>query len=43
MVYERFSIPEPQEKKQAPPSANGETGKASADRDYFEEFFGRKK
>jgi D-alanyl-D-alanine carboxypeptidase (penicillin-binding protein 5/6) len=43
LVYERFSMPEPQEKKQAPPSENGEAGTASADRDYFEEFFGRKK
>jgi D-alanyl-D-alanine carboxypeptidase (penicillin-binding protein 5/6) len=43
LVYERFSMPEPQEKKPAPPSANGEAGKASADRDYFEEFFGRRK
>jgi hypothetical protein len=43
VVYERFSIPETQEKKQAPPSGNGEAGKEPAARDYFEEFFGRKK
>jgi flagellar biosynthesis/type III secretory pathway M-ring protein FliF/YscJ len=43
LVYERFTIPEAQEKKQAPPPGNDEAGKEPADRDYFEEFFGRKK